>query len=71
MIVNSLNAGINLFAQTMGMRGHRAFNIRLDNLFVPGPNLLGKTDEGLKLALEILNTTRIDASRLLTYCADC
>ncbi len=46
-------------AATMGLRGHRAFNVVLDNLFVPDQGLLGKQDEGLRLALEILNTTRI------------
>lgn len=46
-------------AETMGLRGHRAFNVLLDDLFVPDHNLLGKKDEGLRLALEILNTTRI------------
>ncbi len=46
-------------ARTMGLRGHRAFNVLLDDLFVPAQNLLGKADEGLRLALEILNTTRI------------
>ncbi len=45
--------------ETMGLKGHRAFNIVLENLIVPENNIIGNKDEGLKLALEILNTTRI------------
>lgn len=48
--------------KTMGLRGHRAFNIVFDNMPVSDQNLLGKADEGLRLALKILNTTRISLS---------
>ena len=44
---------------TFGLRGHRAFDILLDAAEVPEENKIGETGEGLKLALKVLNITRI------------
>jgi alkylation response protein AidB-like acyl-CoA dehydrogenase len=43
----------------MGLKGHRAFNLKLDNLRVPAENRVGKKGQGLRLALGVLNNTRI------------
>ncbi len=44
---------------TFGLRGHRAFDIVLKEVEVPEENRIGKSGEGLKLALKVLNITRI------------
>ena len=44
--------------QTMGLRGHRAYDLSL-NVEVPKDNLIGGEGNGLRLALETLNRTRI------------
>ena len=43
----------------MGLKGHRAYNLELENLRVPAENRIGKTGDGLRLALKVLNKTRI------------
>jgi alkylation response protein AidB-like acyl-CoA dehydrogenase len=45
-----------------GLRGHRAYELKLDNLKVPFENRIGEKGEGLKLALRVLNNTRISLS---------
>ncbi len=44
---------------TFGLRGHRAFDIVLDEVEVPEENRIGNPGEGLRLALKVLNITRI------------
>ncbi len=44
---------------TFGLRGHRAYDIELNEVAVPESNRIGGRGEGLKLALRVLNITRI------------
>jgi len=43
----------------MGLKGHRAYNLKLKNLKVPYASRIGKKGTGLKTALGVLNNTRI------------
>jgi len=44
----------------LGLLGHRAYDIQLDGVFVPRENRIGGAGEGLKIALSVLNHTRIN-----------
>jgi alkylation response protein AidB-like acyl-CoA dehydrogenase len=43
----------------MGLKGHRAFNLAFENMPCPAENRIGKTGDGLRLALKVLSKTRI------------
>lgn len=43
----------------MGLKGHRAYDLKLRNLEVPYSSRIGKKGTGLKTALGVLNNTRI------------
>ena len=43
----------------MGLKGHRAYNLAFENMRVPADNRIGKTGDGLRLALKVLSKTRI------------
>jgi len=43
----------------MGLKGHRAYDLVFENMRAPAENRIGKTGEGLKLALKVLSKTRI------------
>jgi alkylation response protein AidB-like acyl-CoA dehydrogenase len=45
-----------------GLRGHRAYELKLENLKVPFENRIGEKGDGLKLALRVLSNTRISLS---------
>jgi len=45
--------------ECMGLKGHRAYNMALEDLRVPAQNRIGETGEGLRLALRVLSKTRI------------
>ncbi|MDD5748442.1 MAG: acyl-CoA dehydrogenase family protein, partial [Actinomycetota bacterium] len=45
--------------QLSGLRGHRAYDLKLENLHVPLENRIGSRGDGLRLALQVLNNTRI------------
>jgi alkylation response protein AidB-like acyl-CoA dehydrogenase len=45
--------------ELMGLKGHRAYNLKLKNLKVPFGNRIGKKGTGLRTALGVLNNTRI------------
>ena len=46
----------------LGLLGHRAYDIRLEDVYVPKENRIGGTGDGLRLALSVLNVTRISLS---------
>lgn len=43
----------------MGLKGHRAYNLALEDLRIPAENRIGQTGDGLRLALKVLSKTRI------------
>jgi hypothetical protein len=45
-----------------GLKGHRAYELKMENLFVPFENRIGAKGEGLKIALKVLSNTRISLS---------
>ncbi len=45
-----------------GLKGHRAYDLKLENLFVPIEDRIGQKGDGLKLALRVLSNTRISLS---------
>jgi len=45
--------------ECMGLKGHRAYNFTMENMKVPQENRIGKTGEGLRIALKVLTKTRI------------
>ncbi len=47
------------FTNIFGLRGHRAWTISLKDVRVPASARVGEEGEGLRLALKVLNTTRI------------
>lgn len=48
--------------ECLGLKGHRAYEIELDNVRVPFDNRIGEKGDGLRLALKVLNNTRISLS---------
>jgi len=46
----------------LGLLGHRAYDIKLDGLYAPKENRIGGQGDGLRLALSVLNITRISLS---------
>lgn len=46
----------------LGLLGHRAYDIKLENVYVPNENRIGNQGDGLKIALSVLNITRISLS---------
>ncbi len=48
--------------KTLGLKGHRAYDIELDGVRVPVANRIGGKGEGLRLAFKALNNTRISLS---------
>jgi alkylation response protein AidB-like acyl-CoA dehydrogenase len=46
----------------LGLLGHRAYDIKLDGVYVPRQNRIGEQGEGLKIALSVLSRTRISLS---------
>lgn len=63
-IVDKNTAGLKLdkHTQLSGLKGHRAYELKLENLFVPFENRIGEKGDGLRLALRVLNNTRISLS---------
>ena len=45
-----------------GLKGHRAYELKLENLFVPSEDRIGGKGDGLKIALKVLSNTRISLS---------
>jgi acyl-CoA dehydrogenase len=48
----------------MGCRGEHAYEVSIEDVVVPLENLLGQEGEGGKLAMEVVNPSRIDAAAL-------
>jgi len=45
--------------ECMGLKGHRAYNLAFTDMRIPAENRIGKTGDGLRLALKVLSKTRI------------
>ena len=63
-IVEKGTPGLNLVhhCRAMGLRGHRAWDLELEDVRVPADNRIGRRGDGLRLAFKVLNNTRISLS---------
>jgi butyryl-CoA dehydrogenase len=63
-ILETRSPGVKLLrhCRTMGLKGHRAWDIELRDVRVPAGNRIGQKGDGLKLAFKALNNTRISLS---------
>lgn len=50
--------------EKMGIRGEHAYEVSMDGLIVPRENMLGGPGDGGKIAMHVLNPSRIDAAAL-------
>ncbi len=48
--------------EAMGLRGHRSWEVDLEDVEVPSVNRIGGRGDGLRIAFKVLNTTRISLS---------
>jgi acyl-CoA dehydrogenase len=65
-VVPTESAGLQ-FSQPMpkmGIRGEHAYEVSLDGVVVPRENMLGEPGDGGKVAMQVLNPSRIDAAAL-------
>jgi len=60
-ILETRTKGVKLLrhCRTLGLKGHRAWDVELDNVRVPVENRIGNKGDGIKLAFKALNNTRI------------
>lgn len=60
-ILETRTQGVKLLrhCKTLGLKGHRAWDVELDNVRVPAENRIGEKGDGIKLAFKALNNTRI------------
>jgi alkylation response protein AidB-like acyl-CoA dehydrogenase len=63
-ILETRSPGVKLLrhCRTLGLKGHRAWDIELRDVRVPAGNRIGQKGDGLKLAFKALNNTRISLS---------
>jgi alkylation response protein AidB-like acyl-CoA dehydrogenase len=63
-IIDTKTPGVKLLkhCKTLGLKGHRAWDVELDGVRVPKNNRIGQKGDGLKLAFKALNNTRISLS---------
>jgi acyl-CoA dehydrogenase len=61
---NAPGVGFSAPMDKLGCRGEHAYEVSLEDVIVPLENLLGEEGQGGKLAMEVVNPSRIDAAAL-------